>query len=76
MNKPLQKIIEETLIRHELFPMDFFYSNILEDKKELTENFPGIYIERYNQKFIKVKNSHRPVSKMLSADLIIKNDPK
>jgi hypothetical protein len=73
MKKQLHQIIKKTNVKPELFPIDFFYSDLIQDDKKNDAHPAEIYIERYNQKFSKVKNSHRPISKLLNGNLIIKN---
>jgi hypothetical protein len=72
MDKQLNQLITKTAIPHEFFPLDFFYTDVIPDNNELLKSAAEIYVERYNQKFIHCKNSHRPISKILLEQLIIR----
>lgn len=72
MNEKMIEIVLETKIDHVLFPIDFLYTDIARKEKQKTIKKMEIYVEKYNQRFIKVKNSHRPISKILSLNLLKK----
>jgi hypothetical protein len=72
MDKRLNQLITKTAIPAEFFPLDFFYTDVIPDENEMVKNPTELYVEKYNQKFIQCKNSHRPVSKILLEQLIIR----
>jgi len=72
MNELIKKIVEQTELPKEIFPIDFFFSDAkinTDSPSEKTKQH--IYVQRYNQRYNLLHNSHRPISKMIQSSLII-----
>ena len=55
MNKALKKIIIETSINSELFPMDFYYTDIITDEKDVEKKYQRYILKNIIKNLLRLK---------------------